>query len=412
LLSIKNNSIIVSTKIFSFIAAILLLSTTVLAIYATIYKDKNNEVHRAVMLYDKLFMEHPSKDDFQKYLKKHTLTPVTGETIENVKKFGKPLIEDELLRRTLQSGKINIYIYNGHYYYAYEMHDMYYYRSDEPMTPFKLYISLVAVLLLFLFIMFYRYMTQGIKPLEKLHKNIKDFSLGKKDIDTRVDGTDEVAQVANSFHEAVKKIEALEKSRSLFMRNVMHELKTPITKGKIMTVLLEIDDKEKEQLNELFEQMQAHLNNLALVESLTAKSLELDKKSYALIDLIEQATDMLDTDEDELNIYIKDETIYVDFNLFSFAIKNLIDNAMKYASSLPVIIKYENDCLNVINRGKELKGDFNSYLKAFARDSTYSNIEGMGLGLHITNEIVQIHGYKFVYKYKDGLHYFSICFKN
>ena len=410
MLSIKNNSIIVSTKIFSLIAAVLLISTTVLAIYATIYRDKNNEVHRAVMLYDKLFMEHPSKEDFQKYLKEHTLTPVTGETIENVKKFGESLIEDELLRRTLQSGKINIFIYDGHYYYAYEMHDMYYYRSDEPMTPFKLYISLVAVLLLLLFIMFYRYMTQGIKPLEKLHKNIKDFSLGKKDIDTRVDGTDEVAQVANSFHDAVKKIEALEKSRSLFMRNVMHELKTPITKGKIMAVLLDISTKEKEQLNELFEQMQAHLNNLALVESLTAKNLELDQKDYALIDLIEQAIDMLDIDEKSINSFIKDEKIYVDFNLFSFAIKNLIDNAMKYTQTIPIIIKYENRCLRVINEGKELSGDFNSYLKAFARDSTYNSIEGMGLGLHITNEIVQIHGYKFLYEYKNGLHHFSICF--
>jgi len=410
LLSIRNNSIIVSTKIFSLIAAILLVSTTILAIYATIYRDKNNEVHRAVMLYDKLFMEHPSKENFQKYLKKHTLTPVTGETIENVKKFGEPLIEDELLRRTLQSGKINIFIYEGHYYYAYEMHDMYYYRSDEPMTPFKLYISLVAVLLLLLFIMFYRYMTQGIKPLEKLHKNIKDFSLGKKDIDTRVDGTDEVAQVANSFHDAVKKIEALEKSRSLFMRNVMHELKTPITKGKIMAVLLNISIKEKEQLNDLFEQMQSHLNNLALVESLTAKSLELDQKDYALIDIIEQAIDMLDIDEKSISSFIKDEKIYVDFNLFSFAIKNLIDNAMKYTEILPITIKYENNCLRVINKGKELNGDFKSYLKAFARDSTYNSIEGMGLGLHITNEIVQIHGYKFVYEYKNGLHHFSICF--
>jgi len=410
LLSIKNNSIIVSTKIFSLIAAILLISTTILAIYATIYRDKNNEVHRAVMLYDKLFMEHPSKEDFQKYLKKHTLTPVTGETIENVKKFGEPLIEDELLRRTLQSGKINIFIYEGHYYYAYEMHDMYYYRSDEPMTPFKLYISLVAILLLLLFMMFYRYMTQGIKPLKKLHKNIKDFSLGKKDIDTRVDGTDEVAQVANSFHDAVKKIEALEKSRSLFMRNVMHELKTPITKGKIMTVLLNISINEKEQLNDLFEQMQSHLNNLALVESLTAKSLELDQKDYALIDIIEQAIDMLDIDEKSISSFIKDEKIYVDFNLFSFAIKNLIDNAMKYTETLPITIKYENNCLRVINKGKELNGDFKSYLKAFVRDSTYNSIEGMGLGLHITNEIVQIHGYKFVYEYKNGLHHFSICF--
>jgi len=34
------------------------------------------------------------------------MPPVTGESIKNVRVFVVPVIEDELLRRTLQSGKI------------------------------------------------------------------------------------------------------------------------------------------------------------------------------------------------------------------------------------------------------------------------------------------------------------------
>ncbi len=407
--NIKSYSIISAARSVGFVAAVLLVVATVLAINVAIYHDKNNEVHRAVMLYDILFMEHPTPEDFEKYLKQHNLTPVTGVDIKNVREFGVPLIEDELLRRTLQSGKIEIFVYKEHYYYAYKMHDMYYYRSDEPMTPFTLYISITAIFLLLLLIVMYRYITMGVKPLKRLHQQIVRFSQGEKDIDTRVDGSDEVAQVANAFHDSVEKVTALEKSRSLFMRNVMHELKTPITKGKLMSVLLEIDERERSDLNELFEQMQTHLNDLAQVESLTAKSLELEPKEYALIDIVEQVYDMLGITEDKCKNYVHHEKVSVDFNLFAYALKNLVDNAIKYAESLPVIVRYKNDCIEVINKGAPLSEDFNAYLKAFARDRNYHSIEGMGLGLYIANEIIEKHGYNLQYEYKDHSHYFKIC---
>jgi len=406
---IKSYSIISATRTVGLIAAVLLVIATLLAINVAIYHDKNNEVHRAVMLYDLLFMEHPAPEDFKKYLKKHNLTPVSGVDIKNVREFGKPLIEDELLRRTLQSGKIEIFVYKDHYYYAYKMHDMYYYRSDAPMTPFTLYISITAIVLLLILLGLYRYMTMGVKPLKRLHQQIERFSQGEKEIDTRVEGSDEVAQVANAFHDSVEKVTALEKSRSLFMRNVMHELKTPITKGKLMTVLLDVEEKERVAFNELFEQMQTHLDDLAQVESLTAKSLELEPKEYALIDIVEQAYDMLGTSEDECKSYLRHEKVFVDFNLFAYALKNLIDNGIKYAEKLPIILRYEEDCVKIINRGAPLTEDFNAYLKAFVRDRNYHSIEGMGLGLYIANEIIEKHGYRLEYEYQDGAHCFKIC---
>lgn len=409
MLKIKSYSIISATRIVGLLAAVLLVIATVLAINVAIYHDKNNEVHRAVMLYDILFMEHPTPEDFSKYLHKHSLTPVTGNDIKNVREFGTPLIEDELLRRTLQSGKIEIFVYKDNYFYAYKMHDMYYYRSDEPMTPFTLYITMTAIFLLLLLIVLYRYMSMGVKPLKRLHQQIERFSMGDAEIDTRVDGNDEVAQVANAFHDSVEKVNALEKSRSLFMRNVMHELKTPITKGKLMTVLLDVEAQDKIALNELFEQMQTHLNDLAQVESLTAKSLELAPKEYALIDIVEQAYDMLGISDDQCKNYLQHEKVFVDFNLFAYALKNLIDNGIKYAEILPIIVKFEDSCIKVINKGEPLKEDFNAYLKAFARDRTYHSIEGMGLGLYIANEIIEKHGYSLQYEYINSSHHFNIC---
>jgi len=392
------------------IAGILLILATFLAINLSVYLDKRNEVHRAVMLYDLLFMKHPTKEEFELYRKEHKLTPVGGAKMDRVRKEGKALIEDALLRKTLQSGDIEIFVYDGHYYYAYKMDKMFYYRSDEPMTPYKMYIGITFVILLIFLLMLYRYISSSIVPLKDLYVQIQRFANGEKDIHIKVQGDDEVAQVANAFDESVHKTQALERSRALFLRNVMHELKTPISKGKLLLHFLKGEKKDKQLLENLFEQMQGHLNDLARVESMTAKNLALHKKSYAAIDVIDHAIDLLNIAKEDIVETLNNEIIEVDFNLFAYALKNLLDNALKYTESKPVYIRLANHCLIISNSGKPFKEDFSTYIKAYQRDMSQHSLEGMGLGLYIANEIVTRHGYELRYEYKDDKHHFSICF--
>lgn len=406
---VRAHSIIFSARLVGAIAALLLIASTVMAVYFSIYLDKRNEIQRAVMLYDLLFMTKPTPEEFRRYLKEHKLTPVGGKEMERIRSEGRPFIEDPLLRRTFQSGNIEVFVYKDHYYYAYKMHDMYYYRSDEPMTPYKLYILSAFAVLLIAVILLYRYMSGSIEPLQNLHRQIRRFANGEKGIDSKVEGSDEVAQVANAFDESVRKIEALRRSRSLFLRNVMHELKTPISKGKLLAHLIDADAKDKATLEELFEQMEGHLSDLARVESLTARHLELDVRPYAVVDVIDQAVDLLGVPRSKLAISIKDGTIPVDFNLFAYALKNLIDNALKYASKPPVTIDFRDGCLRIANFGAPFKKHYTHYLKAYQRDLSQHALEGMGLGLYIVNEIVTRHGYALEYRYEAGRHVFMIC---
>ena len=392
------------------IAGGLLILATFLAIKMSVYLDKRNEVHRAVMLYDLLFMTHPSKEDCEVYKLKHKLTPVDREKMGKVEEEGKALIEDELFRKTLQSGDIEIFVYDEHYYYAYKMDDMYYYRSDEPMTPYKMYIMIASAILVLLLLVLYKYIASSIVPLKELYVQIQRFANGEKEIHIEVAGDDEVAQVANAFDESVRKTQALERSRSLFLRNVMHELKTPISKGKLLLHFLKGEEKDKLLLENLFEQMQGHLNDLARVELMTAKNLELNKKTYAAIDVIDHAIDLLDMDRKDLEENLNNKLIVVDFNLFAYAIKNLLDNAIKYADTKPIQITFKDNSLTVSNVGSAFEEDFSTYIKAYQRDMSQHSLEGMGLGLYIANEIVTRHGYELCYVYKDNMHHFSICF--
>lgn len=58
-----------------------------------------------------------------------------------------------------------------------------------------------------------------------------------------------------------KKIQTLQDSRKLFLRNIMHELKTPITKGKLITDLME-DTKNQERLKRIFRDLNTFWENL------------------------------------------------------------------------------------------------------------------------------------------------------
>jgi two-component system OmpR family sensor kinase len=393
-----------------YIAGILLIISIFLAINLSVYLDKKNEVYRAVMLYDLLFMTHPSKEDFEIYRLKHKLTPVGGVKMQEVEDKGVFLIEDELLRKTLQSGDIAIYVYEGYCYYAYKMDTMFYYRSDKAMTPYKLYIAIVSFFLFILLIILFRYISASITPLQELYVQIQRFANGEKGINIKIEGTDEVAQVANAFCASVKRTQALEKSRALFLRNVMHELKTPISKGKMLMHFIEGKVKDKLLLEDLFDQMQGHLDDFAKVESLTEKNLELDLRTYAVIDLVDHAIDMLDIKRDEFSIDIQAERVKVDFKLFSYVIKNLLDNAFKYKDSKLIYIIFEDNILSIKNFGTPFKEKISKYLNAYERDLSQHSLEGMGLGLYIVDGIVNRHGYKFLYSFEKSMHCFSIEF--
>jgi two-component system OmpR family sensor kinase len=285
---------------------------------------------------------------------------------------------------------------------------MYYYRSDAEPTPFKLYIIIIALVLALLLVFLHRYIESSIRPLRKLKEGIEKFAIGDKTLDIDTSGKDEVALVAKSFVKAVNEIEALERGRTLFLRNIMHELKTPLTRGKLISFMMKDEISEKEKLENIFNQMEMHLKDLVNIESLNSQKLQLDKKSYAAIDLVENALDKLDIQSEQISVNINVNTVEVDFELFSLAIKNLIDNARKYATTYPIEVLWDSEKFEVSNTGQALEKPIEAYFEAYTRDQSHTALEGMGLGLYITKEILEKHGCTLHYYYENGKHHFGI----
>ncbi len=257
-----------------------------------------------------------------------------------------------------------------------------------------------------LLIAMYIYLRKSLLPLKKLQHDIIRYGEGELDNYPLSPKKDEISLLSNAFYLSVEKVKDLTDSRQLFIRNLFHELNTPVTKGKILTEVTS-DPKTKQMLNSIFTRLSALLKELAQMEKITSKSYTIIKKPIPIIELIDQAKDLLYLDE-VINTNVTNQKIEADFSTMSIVFKNLIDNALKYGKNFKII--YRNNTISFISEGLPLKEDLTYYTQVFSKDATSQSQKGFGLGLYIVQEIVTKHKMNLSYLHKDGENWFVLTF--
>lgn len=268
---------------------------------------------------------------------------------------------------------------------------------------------IVFPIFLILLIVIYIWLLKSLYPLKELKNNIKKFSEGDLNIDCRSNKKDEIAQVSNEFDNSVKKIELLLESRQLFLRTIMHELKTPIAKGRIVSELVE-DEKQKDRMITIFEKLDFLINDFGKVEEVISKNYNLKSHDYFVKEILDNSISMLilDKKDDKLDLQIDESSkMKVDFELMSMVFKNLIDNALKYSEDKKIKIVQKGKSIKFISKGEKLEKSFEEYFKPF-HNTTKSKTHGMGLGLYIVKSILDMHEMDFKYKFKNGSNIFEI----
>ncbi|MDD3342426.1 MAG: ArsS family sensor histidine kinase [Sulfurospirillaceae bacterium] len=265
----------------------------------------------------------------------------------------------------------------------------------------KMIFAVVSLIIIVAYILTIR----KLKPLRKLKRQMDRFAKGDLDIDCKIDGEDEISQVSNSFHNAVEQINKLNQSRQLFLRNIMHELKTPITKGRISAEMLEAG-KQKERLIGTFEKLELLINEFASIEQITSGEGIKNVKPYRLVDLLDEAIDVAMIPISQIELDIADDLIlHVDFRLFTTAMKNIIDNGIKYSNDQKIKIIATPSKIEFISQGKPLKYELAHYLEPFVQEKISHH--SFGLGLYIVYHITKAHQIDFTYEHKDGYNYFN-----
>ncbi|HDZ5065312.1 TPA: HAMP domain-containing histidine kinase [Campylobacter jejuni] len=261
-----------------------------------------------------------------------------------------------------------------------------------------------------LIVFMYFSVLKSLESLKKLKRQISEVANGEQH-DFLDYQEDEVGKIAFEFQKAFKRNQELIQSRQLFLRTIMHELKTPIGKGRIISEMIK-EDRQKTRLITIFLRMDSLINELAKIENLFSKNYNLHLKPSHFSAILEKAKKHLMRDDFDKVVKVDiryDALINVDIEIFSVILKNLIDNALKYSNNGTCELFCCKECFTIKNPGKPLAEPIEHYLQAFTREK-YNEAKGMGLGLYIVSEVCKLHNFNLIYFYEDNKHCFRISF--
>lgn len=282
--------------------------------------------------------------------------------------------------------------------------------SDYVEIPNYANYYILALIAFITLVFFYIIVLNSLLPLIDLQKEVQKFQKGDMNIQIITHSNDEIGSLSKEFAKAAKILCDITKARTLFLHSIMHELKTPITKGYITIEMLE-DSKTKSRLISIFRQLNEIINSLATVEKIDTNNYKIQKSEFILTDLMQEVNKMLIIESDRPRKVIlenRNAVIYGDFNLMALSVKNLVDNAFKYSSDKQARIFIENNDLVIQNKGTPFKNDINEYFKPFYDDGSNNSARGLGLGMYIIKNTTMAQGFSFWHKYEQNHHYFYI----
>lgn len=248
-------------------------------------------------------------------------------------------------------------------------------------------------------------------PLRRIAEQMRAFSGGDYDSRVTIASRDEIGEVAATYNEMAQHLQTLIAAREELLRDIGHELRTPIARGMFALEKLPPSD-DRRLLQHCFTELERLTGALLQIEKLRATG-ELKRGRFDAETLVLQALSKTMAEEEKITVEIGENfTIEGDLDYLSLAVKNLIDNAVKYATELPVTVTASGHALCVENRGEPLTRELVHYLQPFSRGEHARNREGFGLGLAIARKVLERHGFALDYDYADGNHRFCIRFSS
>ena len=273
----------------------------------------------------------------------------------------------------------------------------------------------LVVLILFItvlaYVMLSVMMNKVLSPLQELNVSAKQIACGNYNQRIIVKQRDEIGELSDNFNrmaEAVEirthSLEESEKRKTLFMGNLTHELKTPLTAisgyaKTLLTVKLPEEDKE-EALSFIYEES-CRLERLSkkMMNLLLLEQEEIVRKRISAKELFSNVqavcSGKLKEADIELECHENGQMFLVDRDLFVEVLVNLIDNAVKASGrGTRVLLTASEYSITVQDFGKGIpEGEQEKILEPFYMiDKSRSRKSGSaGLGLAITVMILKKH---------------------
>ncbi|MBD2843604.1 HAMP domain-containing histidine kinase [Paenibacillus sp. IB182496] len=297
-------------------------------------------------------------------------------------------------------------------------------RESQILLYFRSWTSLFSLTIPFLvfittpYFFTYRFFHSLRKRLTKIVDALSGMSIDRRrEIHDR--HNDEIGQLAHHFNamskrirEQVTQIQDQENKRKTLISNLSHDLRTPLTNilgyAKTLQRGLYKNDEELQAYTDIIlsrsQYMEKLINALFQVSQYDLHGFQIQKApvqiAVILRKVLAEYVAVLESKEIEADLSIPDisVTLMADANLLERAIRNLIDNAIKYGSDGNYLrVEYkegkEGISFSVIDRGQGVSAEQQQLLfDRFYQESQNRSSEGFGIGLSIVKEIAHAHG--------------------
>ena len=273
----------------------------------------------------------------------------------------------------------------------------------------KIVISLVVV---FFLASIFSYFV--VKPIKEIVASIEDYAKNENK-DVRIDSKSylEFNKMINSINSIIEDINAMDESRSEFVSNVSHELKTPITSMKVLAdslimqegaVPIEVYEDFMKDIAREVERESEIITDLLTLVKLDQKAAELEIENRSINDLLDLIMKRIGPIAAERGIQISLETFKevradIDETKLTLAISNLVENAVKYNKDggwIHVSLNSDDKYfyIKIKDSGEGISEDKISHIfeRFYRADKSRSQkVSGTGLGLAITRSAIVMH---------------------
>ena len=263
--------------------------------------------------------------------------------------------------------------------------------TSTSVRIFALWITLPAILIVAIAIIFLKNQT---RPIKKLAEASKKFGRGENIEEFVPSGAMEIRQAGYEFEKMRKRILRHLNQRSEMLSGISHDLRTPLTRMKLQLALIK-DKNLIDRFSNDIDEMEKMLNEYLQFSSESNKE---QTEKFEFNSLIENI--ILKFNNKMINFNRGEEFYFIGKKLsIQRCMNNLIENSTKFANKIEVNFhKLKNNILIYVEDdgpGIPLNERENVFKPFYKIDESRSQkSSSVGLGLSISSDIIRSHGGK------------------
>ena len=292
----------------------------------------------------------------------------------------------------IQTGEINTMpvtvVDNGNYLF-YLVID-YLPPSDWNNVIFAIILAILFILGLYFFIRHY------LKPVQLMKNRIQALEAGDLKSQIRILGEDELAELSQYMNKMIGEINSLLENKHQLLLEVSHELRSPLARMQFLIEMLP-EHKNNIKLREEVNFLEGMIDNLLLSDRLSMPYSTLELNKIKTSKIVKKIIDLFPSMKDKITINnsIPNVEIMIDETKFIIALRNLLDNAIKYSRGKGIYLSVKNNNgveFHVKDSGIGISiENIKKITEPFFQEDKSVSTKGFGLGLTICKKIIDSH---------------------